>query len=124
MRGFTLLEIMIALAIMAGTLLTVITSYNHHLAIAARDRDETVAVLLARGKLDDPLFRTNDAKSGTFPEWPGYRWEKEIAPSDYPGVDRLDFTVTWGEGRHSLSLVRYQPRSTFTVAPGSGGQGP
>ena len=57
MKGFTLLEIMIALAIMAGVLLTVISSFNYHLSLAARDREETIAALLARAKLDDPGFQ-------------------------------------------------------------------
>jgi prepilin-type N-terminal cleavage/methylation domain-containing protein len=33
-KGFTLLEVMIALAIMAGVILTVITSFNYHLSVS------------------------------------------------------------------------------------------
>ncbi len=55
--GFTLLEVMIALAIMAGVILTVISSFNYHLSVVNRDRDETIAVILARAKLDDPGFQ-------------------------------------------------------------------
>ena len=109
MKGFTLLEIMIALAIMAGVLLTVITSFNFHLGLAARDREETVAILLARAMLDDPAFAKMDRKDGTFaPEWPEIAWRADLVPAQFPGVDQLTFTVTWDNGGEKLSLVRYQ----------------
>ena len=55
MRGFTLLEIMIALAIMAGVILTVITSFNYHLSVVSRDKEETIAVLLAGQNLKSQI---------------------------------------------------------------------
>ena len=110
MKGFTLLEVMIALAIMAGVVLTVITSCNYHLAVVNRDREETVAMLLARARLDDPKFRELDAKKGTFaPEWPEYAWEAETAPTELPGLAKLTLTVNWDSGRKELSLVQYVP---------------
>ncbi len=53
MKGFTLLEVMVALAIMSGVVLTVISSVNFHLSLVARDREETIALLLARSKLEE-----------------------------------------------------------------------
>lgn len=108
MKGFTLLEIMIALAIMAGVLLTVISSFNYHLSLAARDREETIATLLARAKLDDPAFNTQDKTSGTFaPDWPEIGWAIITEPAQIPGVQRLTFTVTWDNKRRSLPFVRF-----------------
>ena len=110
MKGFTLLEIMIALAIMAGVLLTVISSFNYHLSLAARDREETIATLLARAKLDDPVFaRQQDQTSGTFgPDWPGIGWEIAMEPTQIQGVKKLTFTVSWDDKRRKLAFVRYQ----------------
>ncbi len=108
MKGFTLLEVMIALAIVAGVLLTVITSFNYHLSLAASDREETVAALLARAKLEDPDFNKSDQKSGTFaPDWPEINWEVETTALDLPGVNRVTLTVSWDDRRKKLSLVRY-----------------
>ena len=108
MRGFTLLEVMIALAIMAGAILTVISSFNYHLSVVNRDREETVAVLLARAKLDDPSFKMNDGGKGTFaPDWPDINWKTDTQPTDYPGVNRLTFTVSWDAERRKLALVKY-----------------
>jgi general secretion pathway protein I len=107
-RGFTLLEVMIALAIMAGVLFTVIGSFNHHLDIVARDREETIAVLLARSKLDDPAVKEQAESKGTFaPDWPGIAWESATTSTDLPGVNRLTLTVSWDNARRTLALVRY-----------------
>ena len=108
MRGFTLLEVMIALAIMAGVLCTVISSFNYHLDIVARDREETIAVLLARAKLDDPILKTLEENKGTFaPTWPGIAWETAQTPTELPGLNRMTLTVSWDNARRSLSLVKY-----------------
>ena len=108
MKGFTLLEVMIALAIMAGVILTVISSFNYHLAVVNRDREETVAVLLARAKLDDPGFNAAGGEKGSFaPDWPDIKWETDVQPTDYPGVNRLTFTVSWDAERRKLALVKY-----------------
>jgi len=113
-KGFTLLEVMVALAIMAGVILTVITSYNYHLSIISRDREETIAILLARAKLEEPNFINGEKKSGTFaPDWPGIGWEAEVNPSGIiPGINKLIFTVNWDDKRKKLALVKY-------LAPGS-----
>lgn len=107
MRGFTLLEVMIALAIAAGVLLTVISSLNYHLSLVARDREETTAVLLARAKLEDPEAATRTETKGNFgPEHPEMKWEMESFPTDLPLLTRKKLTVTWGEDK-KLSLVQY-----------------
>jgi general secretion pathway protein I len=107
-KGFTLLEVMIALAIMAGVILTVINSFNYHLSAVNRDREETVAVLLARAKLDDPGFKAGEKEKGTFaPDWPGIAWETVITPTDFPGVNRLTLTVSWDGERRKVALVQY-----------------
>ncbi len=111
MRGFTLLEVMVALAIMSGVILTVITSFNYQLSVVNRDREETVAVILGRAKLDDPLFVPVDGGKGTFaPDWPDIVWKTEIAPTNFPGVSRLVLTVSWDDERRKLDLVQYMAK--------------
>lgn len=108
MKGFTLLEVMLALAIMAGVILTVISSFNYHLSVVDRDREETVAVLLARAKMDDPAFNPGEKEKGTFaPDRADIAWEAEVKPTDYPGVKRMTLTVSWGTGQRKISLVKY-----------------
>jgi general secretion pathway protein I len=107
-KGFTLLEVLVALAIMAGVILTTIASFNYHLGIVIRDKEESAAILLARGKIDDPDFSRQTATKGTFaPQRPDMAWEKSIVPTDLPGIVKMVFTVSWQAERRKLTLVRY-----------------
>jgi general secretion pathway protein I len=75
-RGFTLLEVMIALAILAGALLTVSEIVGASLRSHVRSRQLDVATLLARGKLaelEDEYERRgfrdfDETEEGTFEE--------------------------------------------------------
>lgn len=109
MRGFTLLEVMIALAIAAGVLLTVISSLNFHLSLVGKDSEETRAVLVGRAKLDDPEFKKITENKGNFaPEHPEFKWERETTPvPDLPGLNRIRLTVSWDDDKKKLTLVRY-----------------
>jgi len=111
MKGFTLLEVMIALAIAAGVLLTVISSLNYHLSIIGQDTEETTAALVGRAKLDDPDFSKETENKGSFaPEHPALSWEREITQTELPGLNRVRLTVSWNEDRKRLSLVKFVPQ--------------
>lgn len=106
--GFTLLEVMIALAILAGVILTVITSFNYQLSVVDRDREETIAVILGRAKLDDPEFKALDGGKGTFaPERPEITWESDVKPTNYPGVNRISLKLSWNSEQRKVVLVQY-----------------
>lgn len=109
-RGFTLLEVMIALAIMAGVVFTVIGAVNYHLAIVERDRQETVAVLLARQKLAELEEEKNipEKNQGTFaPARPEFSWEMTTAATELAALRRMTLTVSWDNRKRSVALVRY-----------------
>ncbi len=112
MKGFTLLEVVIALAIMAGTLLTLLGAFNHHLAIVGRDREETVSLLLARGKLEELEMNSPESltpQEGTFaPERPDISWKLSVAPTAITGLRQLTLTVLWDDKKKSLSLDHYK----------------
>jgi len=112
MRGFTLLEVMIALTIMTGVILTVISSFNYHLSIITRDREETTALLLARAKLEELEMRKKDElqaiQEGTFaPEHPEISWKAEVTQTAVVFFRKLTLTTTWGSDKRTVSLVHY-----------------
>lgn len=112
MKGFSLLEVLIALAIMSGVLMTVIVSFNYHLGIVVSDKEETAAVLLARAKIDDPGFVALPEGKGTFaPARADIAWEKTVASTPLTGVQRMVLTVRWNSSKRSLALVRYATKS-------------
>jgi len=107
-KGFSLLEVLIALAILSGVIMTVIVSFNYHLGVVVRDKEETTAVLLARAKIDDPGFPSLPPGKGNFaPSRADILWEKSVSATELPGVQRMILTVSWDNSKRSLFLVRY-----------------
>ena len=106
--GFTLLEVMISLAIMAGVILTVLTSVNYHLGIIANERDNTTLTLLARTRMAE-LVEQGAAKSeGTFaPSRPELAWKSDVLPTELPGLQKLIVTVKRSGDSREVALVRY-----------------
>lgn len=97
--GFTLLEIMIALAIIGGLLITLLYTLNYNLDIAGRHRFVTVATILARDKIEE--VETNPAtSSGAFPKpYSDYSYAAVVKGSPFPGISEVTVTVSRG-GRH------------------------
>jgi general secretion pathway protein I len=92
-RGFTLLEIMVSLAIVGGLLVTLIYSLNYHLSIASRHEFITTATLLARGKMAE-VEKGQSTADGTFPEpFSSYHYTVATKDSPYPGIAQVDVTV-------------------------------
>ncbi|MEJ2182154.1 MAG: type II secretion system protein [Nitrospirota bacterium] len=102
-RGFTLLEVMIALAIVGGLLVTLLYTLGYHLDVAARQEAATVATMLAKNKLTD--FKEDPTEeSGSFPEpFEDFRFRVQRLASPYPGVLRVKVTVTGRGEEVSLS---------------------
>ena len=126
-RGFTLLELLVALtlfAVVGGSLLQL---FHSGLRTARLAGDQAHAVLLARSKLTElqayPALQPG-ALSGDFDG--DYRWEAILAPPPDVGATEsstgplqlldLELTVSWGEdgdarsfALHSLLLTQWTP---------------
>jgi general secretion pathway protein I len=104
-RGFTLLEIMIALAIIGGLLITLLYSLNYHLGIAERHETLTIATMLAKSKLLD-LQKSPAAAKGDFPApYSAYHYTTEVKPSPYPGISEILVTVV--NGKENVRLTEF-----------------
>lgn len=110
LAGFTLLEVMVALAIMAGVILTVLSSVNYHLGIIAKERDSTALTLLARNRMAE-LEQSPAKGEGTFaPVHPEITWKADLLPADLPGLQKLIVKVRRGSDGTEVALVRYLPK--------------
>jgi general secretion pathway protein I len=107
--GFTLLEVMVALAVMAGVVLTVLGSVNYHLSIVDREKDETVLSLLARAKMDELLQESLQQKGeGTLaPLHPELKWQSELLPTQLPLLQKLVLRVRRDSDQREVALERY-----------------
>ena len=109
MRGFTLLEVMIALAIMATVILTVLGSVNYHLGVISNERDNTTLTLLARARMaeleQNPLQQKSE---GSFsPNHPELKWQAELFPTELPALQKLVVKVRRDTDKQEVALVRF-----------------
>lgn len=108
--GFTLLEVMVALAIMAGVIITLLGSVNYHLGIIAGERDSTALTILARNRMAE-MGDTPVKGEGTLaPAHPELNWKADLLPADLPGLQKLVVKVKRGSDGREVTLVRYLPK--------------
>ena len=118
-KGFTLMEVMVALSVVAIALTAIYRMHTQTLFMDARGRFDTVAALLMAQQLADmDAIASKDitAESGDFGEdYPGYAWriETEAVSSDLlkedgPGLKRITLTISANEEESIVSLTTYR----------------
>jgi type II secretion system protein I len=102
-RGFTLLEVLVSLAILSVTLLLAYQVLSG--AIAAEDRAErwTVASFLGESLVREStaVWPETGESSGKFAApMDAYSWQRSIRPAVHPDAREVHVAVTWSsEGR-------------------------
>jgi general secretion pathway protein I len=97
-KGFTLMEVMIAMAILAIALVTIFQSQSQSISMTGNSRFLTTASLLAQGKmaeiemLDIKDVRTDNGDFGD--GFPDYSWRVELKDTDFDVVKKIELTVT------------------------------
>ena len=123
--GFTLLEVMVAMAIIAIALTAVLGSQSQSVSLANEAKFITTAAFLAQGKIATvEIKKTDDLvdDSGDFGvDFPGYTWEIKVHDvafekpenvSDY--LKQIDLRILWSGDSHyqySLRLFKFSPKS-------------
>ncbi|MHB8222559.1 MAG: type II secretion system minor pseudopilin GspI [Desulfurivibrionaceae bacterium] len=111
-RGFTLLEIMIALAIIGIAMIALLSLGNRSIEVHSRLQHLTTATLLAQQKMAQSELeaRSNGGTKladgvGTFAEpFAGYRWRIGISTTALPAVQMVTVTVFWGKEERNESV--------------------
>jgi general secretion pathway protein I len=95
--GFTLLEVMLAMSILAIALVAVFQSQSQSISMMARSRFDTAAPLLAQAKMAEiEAVSSTDltSDSGNFgDDYPGYSWSFERMETEIPGVEKVEVAV-------------------------------
>ncbi len=123
--GFTLLEVMVAVAIIAMALVAALGSQSQSVSLATEAKFVTTATFLAQGKIAElEIVAPEDLASdgGDFgDDYPGYRWEYEVGEaaladvgeaSDH--VKKISLVVYWAEGgrfQYHLDFCRFVPKT-------------
>lgn len=110
--GFSLIEVIVALTIVAIAFVGLLGLHNRNLALIARDQDLTRATLLARQFITEMEVVEQWPDSGTsrgeFANAPGFAWEREVTDTDLPTVRRVVLRVIWDERQpNACELVYY-----------------
>ena len=119
--GFTLLEVMVALAVMSIVLVSVYRMHSQSLTMNSAARFYTLAPLLAQNKMAGLETLSSDGfpdDSGDFGEqYPGYSWRtsltevsSEVLGEVADDLKRIDITVSYNNNQfsHSLRTYRFQ----------------
>jgi general secretion pathway protein I len=118
-KGFTLLEVMIAVAIMAMVIVSLLGLQNRSVADVMKAERITTATLLAKRMMTEALIKrplVPAEEEGDFSVdlygdvYKDYRWKKTIAPTPIPQVMEVRTAVLWkeGEGSEMVELVSYE----------------
>jgi type II secretion system protein I len=111
-RGFTLLEVLVAVMIIALAFTGLLGLHNRNLALIGRDQDRTRATLLMRELVAQaeifPEYSELGNASGNFEGSPGFRWEREVRSTALEELRQIRFRVRWGErAGQSAELLYY-----------------
>lgn len=124
-HGFTLLEVMFALAIIAIALTAVLGSQSQGISLASEAKFSTTAAFLAQSKMAEIEVKSERAlpsDSGDFGEdFPGYMWELNVSSVTPDGpenvsdhLEQIDLKVSWGEDeqyQYNLRLYHFVPQT-------------
>ena len=109
-EGFTLIEVIVAMAILGISLVLIMQLFSAGLKSAKASCDYTIAIVHAKDKMEE-LSQTLANDSGTFED--GFKWEtemqdyKQIGESDYK-LNKLIVKILWPDAlkqQKSIEMV-------------------
>lgn len=117
--GFTLMEVMVALAVVAIALMAVYRMHSQTLFMDARGRFDTVAAMLARQRLadiDTSELTDLTGDSGNFGDtYPAYTWQvqtedvtSDLLTDDGPTLKRITVTISSNKGESQFAVTTYR----------------
>ncbi len=113
--GFTLLEVMVAVAIMSMVLVTLIGLKNSSMQNVALAEHIVTATMLAKRTMVETIAanpRLPAEDEGEFPEaeYKGYKWKKTVVPTPLIQIMEVHVAVLWKEGARdeTVELVGYE----------------
>ncbi len=118
-RGFTLLEVMIAIAILAVTLTVLYGSQSQSLSLATEAKFNTTAAFLAALKLAELEGGVTDLRDdeGEFDDYPNFQWKVEVTEMDFDEpeplqdlddvIQQITLTVSWSDSPFLHTITSY-----------------
>ena len=106
--GFTLLEVMMTLAIISIAFVAILRSLGMSVDLSYESKNISLATLLAQGKMAEievAGFPEVEEVSEEFgDEYPGFRWEKSISEIGVDGLRKVVVRVFWQESENANNV--------------------
>lgn len=109
--GFSLLEVLIALAVVSISLMALMALNNRAIDVHHRLRKITQATMLAQHKMAEVettgqgAWQAGEKSEGFFAEpFNNYGWRLAYAATELAGVRMITVTVYWGEEKNNESV--------------------
>lgn len=101
-RGFTLLEVLVALVVLAVALTALLSAQALAVRLRSQAAEITFATFLAQSRLTDielGEFPDVGTREGDFGDaYPGYRWQVAVGETPFPKVREVRLAVLWRSG--------------------------
>ena len=111
--GFTLVEVLVAFAILSLTVIVAVQGFAQGLRLLKLSGDHQKAILIADQKAREVVTPKEGREEGTEGD---YSWARTIRPLPTPELDvpgraarwhvyELDVQVAWGEGKRTVGIT-------------------
>jgi len=111
-KGFTLLEVIIAVAIMGASLAILLGAVNRNLVMASQSKNQSIAYTLAQqkiGEIEMQGYPQVGQEQGTFEEYPGFNWYVNVLPYDIEQLGTeiriVMVDIAWDEGNQVFKVA-------------------
>lgn len=109
--GFTLLEVMVAVGLLAFAMVSILSIVGHNINLAARSTNYLIATSLAddmASRIDAEGFPSESERSGEFENHPGFEWHITISPYNLPQFEAkmtiVSVLIIWNDGEESYEI--------------------
>jgi len=110
-KGFTLLEVVVSVAIIGVALMILLSAVNRNLDIAGKSRDSQIAALLAQQMLTEiemEGFPNIREEEGKFQDYPGFEWFLSVLPYNLSLVETdiriVMVLIVWNDGNDEFEV--------------------
>ncbi|MEW6144966.1 MAG: prepilin-type N-terminal cleavage/methylation domain-containing protein [Thermodesulfobacteriota bacterium] len=110
--GFTLLEVIIAVAIIGSSLAILLGAVNKNLILASQSKNLSIASFLAQrkmGEVEIEGFPELGSQEGVFEEQPEFRWHLTVQPYNIEQLGTeiriVILTISWDEGNKEFTVA-------------------
>ncbi len=109
--GFTLLEVMVAVGLLAFAMVSILGIVSHNINLATRSTNYLIATSLAddiASRIDAEGLPSDSERSGKFESYPGFEWYVTVSPYNLTQFEArmniISVLITWNDGEESYEI--------------------